>query len=302
MQSFYSHGKLLLTGEYVVLDGAIALAVPTKFGQSLNVNTIEEKELHWKSLDLNGNIWFKDELSLVNLNLESSNPNNEISKRLIQILNAARKLNKSFLKDELGFEIITELEFPNSWGLGTSSTLINNVANWAKVDAYKLLNMTFGGSGYDIACAQHESAITYQLSTSKREISEINYKPDFADKLFFIHLNKKQDSRKGIKIYKDNKTDSPKSISKINNITEQLLKCQSLKKFEALLNEHEHIISELIGIKPIKQDLFKDYKGAMKSLGAWGGDFILVTGTLNDMSYFKNKGYHTIINYNDMAL
>ena len=32
-QTFYSNGKLLITGEYVVLDGAKALALPTKFGQ-----------------------------------------------------------------------------------------------------------------------------------------------------------------------------------------------------------------------------------------------------------------------------
>ena len=36
-QTFYSNGKLLLTGEYVVLDGAKALAVPTRFGQNLIV-------------------------------------------------------------------------------------------------------------------------------------------------------------------------------------------------------------------------------------------------------------------------
>jgi mevalonate kinase len=29
--NFYSNGKLLLTGEYLVLDGAKSLALPTKF-------------------------------------------------------------------------------------------------------------------------------------------------------------------------------------------------------------------------------------------------------------------------------
>ena len=37
MSQFYSHGKLLITGEYLVLDGAKALAVPTVFGQDLSV-------------------------------------------------------------------------------------------------------------------------------------------------------------------------------------------------------------------------------------------------------------------------
>ena len=31
---FYSNGKLLITGEYVILDGALSLAVPSLLGQS----------------------------------------------------------------------------------------------------------------------------------------------------------------------------------------------------------------------------------------------------------------------------
>ena len=41
-QSFYAHGKLLITSEYLVLDGAEALALPTVYGQSLEVETIDE--------------------------------------------------------------------------------------------------------------------------------------------------------------------------------------------------------------------------------------------------------------------
>ena len=40
-QNFYSNGKLLLTAEYLVLDGAKALALPTKFGQDLEVKKID---------------------------------------------------------------------------------------------------------------------------------------------------------------------------------------------------------------------------------------------------------------------
>ncbi len=37
MTTFRSNGKLLLTAEYLVLDGARAIALPTKLGQSLTV-------------------------------------------------------------------------------------------------------------------------------------------------------------------------------------------------------------------------------------------------------------------------
>ena len=40
MSRFYSHGKFLLTGEYLVLKGALALALPLKLGQSMTVETV----------------------------------------------------------------------------------------------------------------------------------------------------------------------------------------------------------------------------------------------------------------------
>ncbi len=153
MKSYYSHGKLLLTGEYVVLDGALALALPTKFGQYLNVNPVDEPKIIWKSLDEKGKVWFEDSLTIDEITSASSKPRNDVSNRLLQILQIAKQLNPDFLNDKKGFEVTTKLEFPNFWGLGTSSTLINNIAKWANVDAYRLLKLTFGGSGYDIACA-----------------------------------------------------------------------------------------------------------------------------------------------------
>ncbi|PIZ07449.1 MAG: GHMP kinase, partial [Flavobacteriaceae bacterium CG_4_10_14_0_8_um_filter_34_31] len=46
--TFYGNGKLLLTSEYLVLDGAKALAIPTKYGQYLEVEKLSEKVLLWK--------------------------------------------------------------------------------------------------------------------------------------------------------------------------------------------------------------------------------------------------------------
>jgi len=46
LNTCYSNGKLLLTGEYLVLEGATALAVPTKFGQDLKVEKIKEKSIN----------------------------------------------------------------------------------------------------------------------------------------------------------------------------------------------------------------------------------------------------------------
>lgn len=302
MQTYYSHGKLLLTAEYVVLDGAKALAIPTVFGQSLHVEKEATNKLTWNSLDHNENIWFNAVFSFQNETVSIENTtNSEISNRLLQIITAVKQLNPKFLKDE-GFKISTVLEFPKNWGLGTSSTLINNIANWAKVDAYKLLELTFGGSGYDIACAQEDSTLTYQLNDKKRVIEYVNFNPNFKNNLYFVHLNKKQNSRDGIAHYKANRNNLEVTIATINAITEQMIICETLDKFQSLINEHEQTIASVTNQIPVKQLLFDDFNGSIKSLGAWGGDFILVASKNNPTEYFKNKGFDTILSYTDMVL
>lgn len=62
-QTFYSNGKLLIIGEYLVLDGAVALAVPTKFGQSLTIKASENKGITWTSYDADGRVWLEAQLT-----------------------------------------------------------------------------------------------------------------------------------------------------------------------------------------------------------------------------------------------
>jgi hypothetical protein len=52
----------------------------------------------------------------------------------------------------------------------------------------------------------------------------------------------------------------------------------------------------------VQKEMFSDYFGQTKSLGAWGGDFILATGNDDTPIYFKNKGFDTVISYQDMIL
>ncbi|HMC02451.1 MAG TPA: GYDIA family GHMP kinase, partial [Flavobacteriaceae bacterium] len=187
--------------------------------------------------------------------------------------------------------------------------LINNIANWTNVNAYKLLELTFGGSGYDIACAQHNHPITYQLQlpfdgsqNDKRVVEEVHFNPKFSDCLYFVYLNKKQNSREGIAHYKNNVINNSIAISEISGITQNLIGCNSLNEFEILINKHEQIISALIKQETVKNILFKDFKGSVKSLGAWGGDFVLVTSTKDPSNYFKSKGFKMVISYQDMIL
>jgi len=301
-KTFYSNGKLLLTAEYLVLDGAKSLAIPAKFGQDLTVEKIDQPKIIWQSFDVKNKVWFDCTFKLPNLEIIGSNKDIAISKTLQNILKEAQKLNPEFLTNKTGFIIKTNLTFPRNWGLGTSSTLINNIAQWANINAFKLLNNSFGGSGYDIACAQNNKPITYQLIRNKPKIESVNFNPVFKDQLFFIHLNKKQNSKDAIHQYQKNKNTVFAFTESISQITNAIIKTKKVADFEKLLIEHEKIIAIVIQQKTIQEKLFSDYFGQTKSLGAWGGDFIIATGNEDSPKYFKNKGFETILSYHDMIL
>ena len=299
----------MLTGEYLVLEGATALAVPTKFGQDLSVEKIKEPQLIWASFTHTGDCWFEAVFELPKLRLVNATFNSEkegsadfIAETLQDILVEARKLNPEFLQSEQGFLVKTNLTFPRDWGLGTSSTLINNIAQWAKVDAFQLLWNSFSGSGYDIANAKHNTPILYQVNNQQPEVKQVDFLPRFSDQLFFVHLNKKQDSKAGIARFKEKRKKIHNEIQLVSEISKQLIHEQKLSEFEKLIQEHEKIISSIIELPTVKERLFPDYFGTLKSLGAWGGDFILATGDKNTPQYFKAKGYTTILRYSDMVL
>lgn len=302
-EEFYSNGKLLLTGEYVVLDGAKALAIPTKFGQSLCIEKHNDSTIIWKSYDEKNTIWFETVFTLEDdkIRLLNKMPNS-LENSLLIILTSAKKINPSFLNKAKGYLIITKLNFPKDWGLGTSSTLINNIAQWANVNAFELSNLTFGGSGYDIAAAQHNTPILYSNKSVLPFIEGINLSWNFKDSLFFVYLNKKQNSRDAITHYRQQKNAVLECVSKINEITQQLISCTTLSEFNQLVQLHEQYISEIIKQKTVKEKLFDDYQGAIKSLGAWGGDFILATGDEFDKEYFRKKGYSTLLSFHEMIL
>lgn len=299
---FYSNGKLLISGEYLVLDGAVSLALPTKYGQSLEVEETDSGLMHWKSYNVQNELWFEAKLNLETLKVLSWN-NQKVAVTLEKILSTAKSLNPKFLLDVKGLEIKTSLTFPNEWGLGTSSTLINNIAQWANINAFALLEKSFGGSGYDIACAQNNFPITYKRNGVHPEVSKVDFKPSFKENIFFVYLNQKQDSKEGIKMYRSLDIDKKGLFETTNKITQEMINATNLDEFEALVDTHENIISDLLKIETAKQKLFADYKGAVKSLGAWGGDFVLVTGTESYVkSYFTEKGYNTILSYAAMIL
>ena len=225
--------------------------------------------------------------------------------RLCQILKAVKQLNpKTFEGNDIKFT--TRLDFDPNWGLGSSSTLIANLAQWAKVNPYELLKLTFGGSGYDIACATAEQPIYYQLINGQPQTETIDFNPPFAEHLYFVYQGQKQSSSKEIKAFleKANPIDLQKDIEAVSDISRSVPRCQNLDEFGLLMQCHERIIARCIGQEPI-QKRFPDFEGVLKSLGAWGGDFILAATEWDEKEvkdYFKTFGLEVVFEYNDLVL
>lgn len=302
-KTFYSNGKLLITAEYVVLDGAVALALPTKFGQNLTIEEGDRKMIQWQSFDHDGSIWFEDNIPFSSITRkERYGEPHTIKNTLIEILHEAWLMNPGFIADSEGYRITTELTFPKFWGLGTSSTLLNNLAQWLQVDAYQLLKNSFGGSGYDVACAQNDSAITYQLVNEKPVIAPVAFHPSFINKIYFVYLNRKQSSKAAIASYMEKQGDLRRTIDKINAITQTVIRATEPKEFALALQRHEIEMSSVLETETVQEALFDDFDGIIKSLGAWGGDFVLAISKENPTAYFNDRGYEVVLPYSEMIL
>ncbi len=299
MTKCYSHGKLLLTGEYMVLVGAEALAIPTKMGQSLEFEPNDSKTLNWESWDFKNKLWFNATLDILDFSISNSS-DEDIATRLAQILKAVRDQKNNFLRKN-GGTVKTHLEFERQWGLGTSSTLISNLARWSQTNPYKLLQNSFGGSGYDIACATAKSPLIFRKQHLDPHIERCEFEPPFKTSLYFVYLNQKKNSREAIQAFKRQNI-SEEQVAYASRLTRAVMKANTLTEFERLINEHESFISNILGVVPVKEKLFPDFQGAIKSLGAWGGDFILATGDKDTPGYFKNRGFKVVMAYKEMLL
>jgi mevalonate kinase len=302
----YARGKLLITGEYAVLDGALALAVPVQRGQSLQAQTNAPTGcLYWHALDERGHCWLEAIISLRNFDiLETNDPSTAAG--LQKLLRAARQQNPGFLTSEPNAAVETRTDFPRAWGLGTSSTLVAAMAKWAAVNPYRLLADSFGGSGYDLACAYASGPILYRRSPDGApEVRPVAFRPPFAGQLYFVYLGQKQDSRAGISRYRALAGEAQALAAALSNLTEQALRADTLREFEQVLETHEQCVAEALQLPRAKDQYFKNYWGAVKSLGAWGGDFVLATSAQTPeetRAYFNDLGFEVFIPWNELAL
>lgn len=301
------NGKLLISGEYFVLDGAKAFALPCKYGQVFDViespSEFDQNVLIWKAYNSKQELWLE-----TNIKIKEISNVKEDSKEagmLSKILRICKELNPTFLSGNNNYEVTAQLEFPNNWGLGSSSTLIYFIAKWANINPYTLLEMTFGGSGYDIACAENNSGIFYTRNDANPIIEPVHFSPSFKNHIYFVHLNAKMNSRNAIQYYKQLDLDKKNIIKEISNLSECFVKAEKIEEFEKCMFEHELLLSKTLNIDRVKNALFKDYWGEVKSLGAWGGDFVMLTNDREEVEfkkYLNEKGFDTIVTFDQMIL
>ncbi|MCL1033798.1 GYDIA family GHMP kinase [Elizabethkingia anophelis] len=298
-QHFFSHGKLLLTSEYVVLDGAKALAIPTKPGQDLSAEKIDDHRslIHWETYR-EGRLWLKTCIDYKNLFVTETNIANA-SAFILKIFSTLKDMGSESLEADYSYILKSNVQFPENFGLGSSSTLMNNIANWGNVDAFALNDIALGGSGYDIAVAKAGAPIIYTRNGGNKTVETVNYSPSFKDQLLFVHLNKKQDSREGITMYKQMEK-SQDLIHYFSKLTDEILISENLENFSLIMEDHEKTMSNFLKISTVKEKYFKNAPSFFKSLGAWGGDFILTTKFCDYENYFLHNGFPNFFSYDEL--
>lgn len=303
--NWYAHGKLLITGEYVVLDGAEVLCCPLKLGQSLEVKNVRGSDLVWKSIDQNKKTWFTAKFNLLNFRAMEST-DDSISDICTKILKYCAKHKLEFLDDWKGIGLTFQSEFDRSWGMGTSSTCISCIAQWTELDAFDMNEKVFGGSGYDIACANANSPLLYKNLPDEWHVTPTTWKPAFAQNLGFVYRGKKQNSREAIAEYLNiPMKERSKLVEQVNQWTQQILECNDLNSFCDLLTEHEHAVGALIQKVPVQKELFADFRGVVKSLGAWGGDLLLYASPEQAdqcRKYFTTRGFTQLFSFEELIL
>jgi mevalonate kinase len=298
--TYRANGKLLLTGEYLVLHGAKAIAVPLTVGQQLTVSETDASEtIRWQAF-FERNVWFSCEINPRDFAvLNTSHP--EKAETLCRIFKTIQSLNPEF-EPEAGTKFETTLESNPDWGFGSSSTLVSLLSQAAGVDPFKLNEMVFEGSGFDVACATADGPIFYIRNKPNVPIG-LDY--PFSDQLFLVYSGQKKNTAKEVSLFLKKKTVSEQLIVEMSVLSGEFAACQEQPEFNRLIGKHEEIIGSLIGQMPVKKQYFADFDGGIKSLGAWGGDFYLVSTPLPFSAvknYFVNKGLPTVFRWDDLIL
>lgn len=303
MKLLHAHGKLLISAEYMILHGSQALALPLKMGQTLQRIRSEDRSIFsWDAYQGNKR-WFHARFNPTTLSiLEASDQ--ETAEALRFLIRAIIEMDSSFQKELFTWDVETMMEFSPQWGFGSSSTLIALMAEWAEINPLDLHFRVSDGSGYDVACALAERPILYKLREDGPHYQHVAFNPPFAENLYFVWLGRKQKTTEHLVEIAEQMDPGFEEIHYFSTLTKQMLDSSELLEFRLLMEEHEAKLSELIKLDRVSETRFPDLPGSVKSLGAWGGDFVMIATELNSetlYNYLDKKGLNTVFKYNNLV-
>ncbi len=298
-----ANAKLLLTGEYLVLLGAKAIALPLRFGQELTILPGDGQHISWESEDING-CWFSATFNGQGVAVDGNR--REASRFVSTILKEAEVLSPGFLARLGGHRLVVTADFDLSWGLGSSSSLISLVAQLAGVDPFLLHRRVSVGSGYDVIAAQQARPFLFQLVGGIPEHSPVALPSFFSKHLFFAYLGKKQETATNVSQFLSfSAAVEPILVNTVSDISLQIPHLSSVGELCHLVAQHEEVISQILGVDSIKKASFPDFKGCTKSLGAWGGDFALFCSEEPESyvrAYIEGKGLSPLFRFDEIVL
>lgn len=279
--TFSSRGKLMITGEYLALYGGRVLGWPTKFRQHITVNQAPGPagQLIWNADGHDNMPWFDALLDIHTKAEVISASDNKVADTLVNILNTALEMGASDLLRTRSQAVNTLTEWPMNWGLGSSSTLITNIAWWLNLNPFDLQRRVFGGSGYDIACALSDEPVIYQMAD--KPLAAKAPKPALLTlHAGFAWLGKKASTADAMDRFREKtlNRDLSKKLDTINRLTYHILNAEKIENLIKAIQIHEETIGFLLEMEPIAIREFPYFDGTVKSLGAWGGDFAMFVG------------------------
>lgn len=298
MDSIFSAGKIILMGEYAVLHGSDALCLPLATGQMLTVRPSEGNLIHWK--------WKYRQHILADFSLfcdtldinQPSTGDFQWGQKLIQLI---RQYRADFLTT--GFTLEFENYFPPEWGLGSSSATISSLCRMADVNPF-IINATLtGGSGADIAATTAPGWFLYRKTNNNPLTWPLPFNFPHADNSYFVYTGKKQATQSHVKEISNSIKAEEIDWLQTNIPLYKFLSSSTVPEAMKCVSDHEQIISVAIQMDPAA-NRFRDFPGSIKSLGAWGGDYLLAVTQQDEAfvrSYFHQKELNTVFNWKEFT-
>lgn len=295
----------MLCGEYAVTIGVEALAIPVVSGQWMHVWEFDSPgggdRLIWEAKEKNGNTWLNESFSLPLEVMDAADEKNSSERdRDRKVLHSMISLvEASFWKVGKSYRIETQLEFERSSGLGSSSTMVANFARYAGLDAQKVQQNVFGGSGYDVAVAELGKGLVFWKNGEDSNWDAWKLSPELTSKWKIVFLGEKQNSRSALDDVKGKLIEIQKDdflMHQLQQVCAAVKLASQVPMLEAGLEMWQAILAMSLGLEtPYQYFKFQPTKGGLcKWLGAWGGDMLLINEIFAESEQEALKKFQTV--------